>query len=207
MGCLVMEYVDGIPVDVYARRRLCPSGRVCFSSSRSRRGAVRPRASRIHRDLKPHNVLVTADGTLEALISGSRLLEPGTAPGRDAHRPPVPSACKGVQSRSAASRWRSPATSTLGVPLYRLLTARAPTTCLARTRNGFAASCGPASPSHRIAAPTAASWTGSFEGAPKGRSALRRSNSSGTTSIPISAAGRYGRPPTAIFRARSFPAH
>ena len=80
---LVMEYVDGVPITEYCdthelgvRERLRLFGEVCAAVQHAHRNLV------IHRDLKPGNILVTADGRVHLLDFGiAKLLEPGdTAP-------------------------------------------------------------------------------------------------------------------------------
>jgi serine/threonine protein kinase len=72
---LVMEYVDGIPIDVYAsriefREQLALFRRVCAAVSHAHRHLI------IHRDLKPSNILVDASGQPKLLDFGiAKLLD------------------------------------------------------------------------------------------------------------------------------------
>lgn len=74
---LVMEYVDGEPIDTYCNsRRLTIAARlqlfrtVCSSVHAAHRNLI------VHRDLKPSNILVTADGTPKLLDFGiAKLLD------------------------------------------------------------------------------------------------------------------------------------
>ncbi|MGE3527076.1 MAG: tetratricopeptide repeat protein, partial [Gemmatimonadales bacterium] len=75
---LVMEYVDGLPIDVWCdRHRLGVADRlrlfrqVCDAVSHAHRALV------VHRDIKPSNILVSADGTPKLLDFGiAKLLAP-----------------------------------------------------------------------------------------------------------------------------------
>ncbi|MGD9903080.1 MAG: protein kinase [Vicinamibacterales bacterium] len=78
---LVMEYVDGEPIDRYCReRRLTVAERlplllqVCAGVAHAHRNLI------VHCDIKPENVLVTARGAVKLLDFGiARLLDPATA--------------------------------------------------------------------------------------------------------------------------------
>ncbi|MEO6806393.1 MAG: serine/threonine-protein kinase, partial [Edaphobacter sp.] len=75
---LVMEYVDGVPLDVYCdERKLTVPERlqlflhVCDTVAYAHRNLI------VHLDLKPSNILVTVDGTVKLLDFGtSKLIQP-----------------------------------------------------------------------------------------------------------------------------------
>lgn len=129
---LVMEYVDGEPITAWCdsrslniNDRLLLFRQVCAAVQHAHRNLV------IHRDLKPGNILVTADGTVKLLDfgiatllvpEGEEALFPLTRGGARAFTPEYASP---EQIRGAALTTASDIYS-LGVVLYELLTGRRP---------------------------------------------------------------------------------
>jgi len=77
---VVMEYVDGVPVDIYCRQnslsttqRLRLFGSICGAVSYAHRNLV------VHGDIKPANVLVKADGQPKLLDFGVAQMQPTSA--------------------------------------------------------------------------------------------------------------------------------
>ncbi len=128
---LVMEYVDGMPIDRFCDQKRMPIDdrirlfrEVCSAVQFAHQNLV------VHRDLKPGNILISADGSPKLLDFGiAKLLRPGDAPGLTHTE---------VELRRMTPEYASPeqifggTVSTasdvysLGVLLYQLLTGRPP---------------------------------------------------------------------------------
>ncbi len=121
---LVMEYIDGIPLDEWCDRerwgvrgRVALMRRVCDAVQHAHRSLV------VHRDLKPSNILVTADGTPKLLDFGIATLSTtdgasdadATLLGAMTPSYASPEQLRGKRVTTASDTY------SLGVVLYRLL--------------------------------------------------------------------------------------
>ena len=136
---LVMEYVEGQPIDEYCDERRLPIAErlrlfmaVCAAVSYAHQNLV------VHRDLKPANILVTPGGTPKLLDFGiAKLLKSEPA----ASAPPATAAWLRVLTPDYASPEQvqgRPITTasdvySLGVLLYKLLTGRLPRSLAGKT--------------------------------------------------------------------------
>ena len=130
---LVMELVEGMPIDEYCEKRALAIDErlrlfraVCAAVSYAHQRLV------VHRDLKPGNILVTADGTIKLLDFGiAKLLQPTAVDGaatdatRTSLRALTPAFCSPEQVLGLAITTSSDVYS-LGVVLFHLLTGRSP---------------------------------------------------------------------------------
>lgn len=122
---LVMDYVDGTPIDVYAAKRdlrgkLNLFLQVCEAVSYAHRNLV------IHRDLKPSNILVNAAGEPKLLDFGiAKILDAATDQTRTQERLLTPDYASPEQVRGAPQTTATDVYS-LGAVLYDLLTGRSP---------------------------------------------------------------------------------
>lgn len=122
---LVMEYVDGVAIDVYAagkdlREQLALFLRVCEGIAHAHRHLI------IHRDLKPSNILVDASGQPKVLDFGiAKLLDGAGEQTETVERLLTPAYASPEQLRGSNQTTAADVYS-LGAVLYKLLTGRSP---------------------------------------------------------------------------------
>lgn len=133
---LVMDYVDGVPIDVYARNfelgdKLRLFLKVCDAVSYAHRKLI------IHRDLKPSNILVDGSGEPKLLDFGiAKILDASTDQTRTQERLLTPDYASPEQVRGGAQSTATDVYS-LGAVLYHLLTGQSPHAFPARTREAI----------------------------------------------------------------------
>ena len=128
---LVLEYVDGVPVDRYCESRgLATRQRLELFVTIADAVHYAHRHSVVHRDLKPSNILVTSDGTVKLLDFGvAKLIEEGAPSARPTtrtgHRWMTPEYAAPEQIRGKPITPRTDVYQ-LGAALYELLAGRTP---------------------------------------------------------------------------------
>jgi tetratricopeptide (TPR) repeat protein/predicted Ser/Thr protein kinase len=122
---LVMEYIDGSPIDAYAeglnpREKVALFIQVCDAVSYAHRNLI------VHRDLKPSNILVDRGGRVKLLDFGiAKILDAGQEQTQTRERLLTPDYASPEQVRAGAQTTATDIYS-LGAVLYKLLTGRSP---------------------------------------------------------------------------------
>jgi serine/threonine protein kinase/Flp pilus assembly protein TadD len=149
---LVMEHVDGLPVDVYAdRMRLTIEERIRLFLTVTEAVQHAHRNLVVHRDLKPSNILVASRGTVKLLDFGiAKLLNPALGPDGGSYtiagqQALTPEYASPEQVRGEALSTSSDVYS-LGVVLYRLLTGCHPYAVDARSMESIVEAVGRCTP-------------------------------------------------------------
>ena len=130
---LVMDYIDGIPIDVYAasldlRGKLVLFLKVCDAVSYAHRNLI------LHRDIKPSNILVDAAGEPKLLDFGiAKMMDEPAGQTLTHERLLTPEYASPEQVRGAPQATASDIYS-LGAVLYKLLTGRSPHAFAAENR-------------------------------------------------------------------------
>lgn len=126
---LVMDYIEGIPIDRYCRersldldQRLELFGRVCAAVAYANQNMV------VHRDIKPTNILVTADGVPKLLDFGIAKLLRADPDGSETRTLLLIGTPEYASPEQLSGRAITKSTDvySLGVLLYELLTDRSP---------------------------------------------------------------------------------
>ncbi len=122
---MVIEYVDGVPIDVWARRQGIDARRkvalileVCDAVSHANAKLV------VHRDIKPSNILVTEEGRTRLIDFGVARLLAATDPGKTATPVSIEYAAPELLEGGKASVMTD--VYGLAATLFELLTGRAP---------------------------------------------------------------------------------
>ena len=124
---VVLEYVDGVPIDVYCERhRLDLRQRIVLFQQVGSAVEYAHRRLIVHRDIKPSNILVTVDGAPKLLDFGiAKILEADGTSDATALRMITPESASPEQVRGEPVTTATDVYA-LGVLLYRLLTSQLP---------------------------------------------------------------------------------